>query len=154
MCSFCCSFPSTLTTAPQETCLLNSRSLQAVIWDSDNSSYRQKVEQLVLWCHQRRLNLNTLRFKEKPTRTPITVINNTISSVSGNHYLLGSKVDFEHILRYEDVFPASAQEVQPASTAADPLIPCKHPSSSGLGRSLNRTRVDCNCELACRPAEF
>ena len=44
----------------------------------------------------------------------------------------------------EDACPAPAQEVQPASGASDPVLPCNnpvraHPSMSGLDRPPNKT---------------
>ena len=62
-----------------------------LIRDGDESSYRQEVEQLALWCGQNNLELNTLKTVEMTVDTlrkpPITILNNPVSAVETFRFL-------------------------------------------------------------------
>ncbi|KAL0150388.1 hypothetical protein M9458_054205 [Cirrhinus mrigala] len=66
-----------------------------LIWDGDESAYRQEVEQLSLWCSHNNLELNTLKtvemtvdFRRKPPALPpLTIMNSTVALVDSFKFL-------------------------------------------------------------------
>ncbi|XP_044029809.1 uncharacterized protein LOC122865444 [Siniperca chuatsi] len=99
-----------------------------LIRDGDESAYRRGVGQPALWCGQNNLELTTLHCP------PITISNNMVSAVEAFRFL-GSTISpdlkwgVQHRHHHqkgpaEDVLPVPAQEVQPASGAADPVLLC------------------------------
>ncbi|KAI2658156.1 putative RNA-directed DNA polymerase from transposon BS [Labeo rohita] len=66
-----------------------------LIWDGDESAYRQEVEQLSLWCSHNNLELNTLKTVEMtvdfrrnpPALTPLTTMNSTVAGVDSFKFL-------------------------------------------------------------------
>ncbi|KAI3365834.1 hypothetical protein L3Q82_000719 [Scortum barcoo] len=140
VCSPHCSSPSTPITAPQgdpNVKLLkfaDDTTVIGLIQDGDESAYRREVEQLVLWCSQNNLELNTLKTVEMtvdfrrspPTLPPLSILNNMVSAVETFRFLGSiisqdlkweSNIDAIHQEEGpgEDVFPAPTQEVQPAA---------------------------------------
>ncbi|KAL0152550.1 hypothetical protein M9458_052273 [Cirrhinus mrigala] len=70
----------------------------SLIWDGDESAYRQEVEQLSLWCSHNNLELNTLKtvemtvdFRRKPPAltplTSLTIMNSTVAVVDSFKFL-------------------------------------------------------------------
>ncbi|KAK3508759.1 hypothetical protein QTP70_004238 [Hemibagrus guttatus] len=77
----------------------------ALIWDRDESAYRQEVEQLTVWCSHNNLELNTLKtaelivdFKRNPPALLPTHHHGQhcgcsgVIQVPGNHHLSGREV--------------------------------------------------------------
>ncbi|KAK3575570.1 hypothetical protein QTP86_029573, partial [Hemibagrus guttatus] len=66
-----------------------------LIQDSDESAYRQEVEQLVVWCSLSHLELNTLKTVEMivdfrrntPALPPLTIMNSTVPTVESFRFL-------------------------------------------------------------------
>uniref|UniRef100_A0AAQ6IR24 Reverse transcriptase domain-containing protein n=1 Tax=Anabas testudineus TaxID=64144 RepID=A0AAQ6IR24_ANATE len=66
-----------------------------LIRDGDESAYRQEVEQLVQWCSQNQLELNTLKTvemtvdfrKNRLAPLPLTIHNTTVSTVTSFRFL-------------------------------------------------------------------
>ena len=65
-----------------------------LIQDGDESGYRQKVEQLAVWCSLNNLELNTLKTVEMivdfrrnpPALPPLTIMNSTMTTVESFRY--------------------------------------------------------------------
>ena len=66
-----------------------------LIQDGDETAYRQQVDQLVLWCSQNNLELNTLKTVEMivdfrrhpPALSPLTVLSSPVSTVESFRFL-------------------------------------------------------------------
>ncbi len=66
-----------------------------LIKDSDESAYRQEVEQLAVWCSLNNLELNTLKTVEMivdfrrnpPALPPLTIMNSTVTAVESFRFL-------------------------------------------------------------------
>ncbi len=66
-----------------------------LIQDGDESAYRQKVEQLAVWCSLNNLELNTLKTVEMivdfrrnpPALPPLTIMNSTVTAVESFRFL-------------------------------------------------------------------
>ena len=115
-----------------------------LIRDGDESAYRREVDQLALWCSRYNLELNSLKtvemivdFRRSPPSLPPPHYTEQycvccgILQVSGFHNLPELEVGVKHQNLHqkgpaEDVLPAPAQEEQPASGAADPVLHCSH----------------------------
>ncbi len=67
----------------------------SLIKDSDESAYRQEVEQLAVWCSLNNLELNTLKTVEMivdfrrnpPALPPLTIMNSTVTAVESFRFL-------------------------------------------------------------------
>ncbi|KAL0150518.1 hypothetical protein M9458_054111, partial [Cirrhinus mrigala] len=108
----------------------------SLIQDSDESAYRQEVEQLSLWCSHNNLELNTLKTVEMtvdfrrnpPALTPLTIMNSTVAAVDsfkflGTNISQGLKWDIhiDSIVKKspaEVVLPSSTEKVQ-STTGTD-----------------------------------
>ncbi|KAL0163948.1 hypothetical protein M9458_039701, partial [Cirrhinus mrigala] len=63
--------------------------LIGLIWDGDESAYRQEVEHLTAWCSQlNNLELNTLKtvemiidFRHPPALSPLSIMDSTLAAV-------------------------------------------------------------------------
>ncbi len=111
-----------------------------LIQDGDESAYRQEVKELVVWCSLNNLELNTFKtvemivdFRRTPP-PPLTIMNST--TVESFRFLVTTisqdlKWD-NHIDSYsgkgpaEAVLPSPAEEVQPATGAAETVLICYH----------------------------
>ena len=88
-----------------------------LIRDGDESAYRREVEQLVLWCGQNNLELNTLKTVEmtvefrsnSPALPPLTILNNTVSAVETFRFL-GSTIS--HDLKWAPNIDSIVKKVQ------------------------------------------
>ncbi len=90
----------------------------SLIQDGDESAYRQEAEQLAVWCSLNHLELNTAQncgddhgLQEKPPALPPhTIINRTVATVEPAEIVLTSP----------------AEEIQPATGAAETVLLCHH----------------------------
>ncbi len=105
-----------------------------LIQDGDESTYRQEVKELAVWCSLNNLELNTLKTVEMimdfrrnpPALPPLTIMNSTVTAVESFIFLGQS-----HRLHCkkgpaEVVLPSPAEEVQPATGAAETVLLCHH----------------------------
>ncbi len=119
--------------------------LIGLIQDRDVSAYRQEVKELAVWCSLNNLELNTLKTVEMivyfrrhpPALPPCTIMNSTVTAVESFRFLSSTisqdlKGD-NYIDSYvkkkspaETVLPSPAEEVQPATGAAEKVILCHH----------------------------
>ncbi|KAK3551090.1 hypothetical protein QTP70_012176 [Hemibagrus guttatus] len=111
-----------------------------LIQDGDESAYRQEIEQLAAWCSLNNLELNTLKTVEMivdfrrntPALPPLTIMNSTVPTVESFRFLGTTisqdlKWDTSHRLHYQKgptkiVLPSAAEEVQPATGAANTVL--------------------------------
>ncbi len=118
--------------------------LIGLIQDGDESAYRQEVKELAVWCSLKNLELNTLKTVEMivdfrrnpPALPPLTIMNSTVTcsgviQIPGHHHLPGPEVGQSHWVYCEKgpaevVLPSPAEEVQPATGAADTVLLCHH----------------------------
>ncbi len=108
----------------------------------DESAYRQEVKELAVWCSLNNLELNMLKTVEMTVnfrRTPPPPTHHHeqhcdcsgVIQVPGHHHLPGPEVGQSHRLHYqkgpaEVVLPSPAEEVKPATGAADTVLLCHH----------------------------
>ncbi len=117
--------------------------LIGLIQDGDESAYRQEVKELSVWCSLNNLELNTLNsgddhgLQEKPPCSPPThnheqhCNDSGVIQIPGHHHLPGPEVGHSHRLYCEKgpaevVFPSPAEEVQPATGAAETVLLLHH----------------------------
>ncbi|KAK3550910.1 hypothetical protein QTP70_008073 [Hemibagrus guttatus] len=116
----------------------------SLIQDGDESAYRQEIEQLAAWCSLNNLELNTLKTVEMivdfrrntPALPPLTIMNSTVSAVESFRFLGTTisqdlKWDTSHRRHYQKgptkiVLPSAAEEVQPATGAANTVLLSRH----------------------------
>ncbi|KAK3510744.1 hypothetical protein QTP70_021333 [Hemibagrus guttatus] len=111
-----------------------------LIQDGDESAYRQEVEQLAAWCSLNNLELNTLKTVEMimdfrmntPALPPLTIMNSTVPTVESFRFLgttisqdLKWDTDIDSIIK-KIVLPSAAEEVQPATGAANTVLLSHH----------------------------
>ncbi len=140
-----CSSPSTRTTAHLKTPSVkllkfaDDTTLIGLIQDGDESAYRQEVKELAVWCSLNNLELNTLKTVEMivdfrrnpPALPPLTIMNSTVTAVESFRFLgttISQDLKWEdHIVHCEKgpaevVLPSPAEEVQPATGAAETVL--------------------------------
>ncbi len=117
--------------------------LNGLIQDSDESAYRQEVKDLAVWCSLNNLELNTLKtvemtvdFRRNPPCSPPTHRHEQhcdcsgVIQIPGHHNFSGPKVGQSHWVHCEkgpaEAVPSLAEEVQPATGAADTVLLCHH----------------------------
>ncbi len=118
--------------------------LIGLIQDGDESAYRQEVKELAVWCSLNNLELNTLKtvemivdFRRNPPAPPPTHHHEKhcdcsgVIQVPGHHNLSGPEVGQSHWVHCEKVpaevvLPSPAEEVQPATGAADTVLLSHH----------------------------
>ncbi len=119
--------------------------LIGLIQDGDDFAYRQEVKELTVWCSLNNLELNTLKtvemtvdFRRTPPALPrLNIMNSTVTALESfrflpiNHHLPGPEVGQSHRLHCEKgpaevVLPSPAEEVQPATGAAETVLLCYH----------------------------
>ncbi len=98
----------------------------------DESAYRQEVKELAVWCSLNNLELNMKNPCTPPTRHHGQHCNDSgVIQVPGHHHLPGPKVGHSHRLHCEKgpaevVLSSPAEEVQPATGAAETVLLCHH----------------------------
>ncbi|KAK3541680.1 hypothetical protein QTP86_000571 [Hemibagrus guttatus] len=119
-----------------------------LIQDGDESAYRQEIEQLAAWCSCNNLELNTLKTEEMiadfrrntPALPPLTIMNSTVPTVESFRFLGTTisqdmrdriHVGHSHRRHYQKgptkiVLPLAAEEVQPATGAANTVLLSRH----------------------------
>ncbi|KAK3529268.1 hypothetical protein QTP70_022984 [Hemibagrus guttatus] len=109
-----------------------------LIQDGEESAYRQEVEQLAVWCSLNNLELNNSGddsgLQEEHPCTPHHeqhCTNSGVIQVPGHHHLSGPEVGHSHRLHCPKgptkiVIPSAAEEVQPATGAANTLLLRRH----------------------------
>ncbi len=98
------------------------------------SVYSQKVKELAVWCSLNNLELNTLKTVGMIRRNPPHEQHCDCSGViqiPGHHHLPGPEVGHSHWVHCEKgpaevVLPSSAEEVQPATGAAETVLLYHH----------------------------
>ncbi len=119
--------------------------LIGLIQDGDDFAYRQEVKELTVWCSLNNLELNTLKtvemtvdFRRTPPALPrLNIMSSTVTALESfrflpiNHHLPGPEVGQSHRLHCEKgpaevVLPSPAEEVQPATGAAETVLLCYH----------------------------
>ncbi len=110
--------------------------LISFIQDGDESVYRQEVKELADWCSLNNLELNTLKTVEitvdfrrtPPALPPLTIMDSSMTAVESFRFLAPSpQVGDLHWLHCEKgpaeaVLPSPAEEVQPATGAAETVL--------------------------------
>ncbi len=114
--------------------------LIGLIQDGDESSYRQEVKELAVGCSLNNLELNTLKtvemivdFRRNPPDLPsLTIMNSTVTAVESFRFLgttisqnLKWDTHIDSIVKKgptKVVFPSPAEEVQPATGAAETVL--------------------------------
>ncbi|KAI4905156.1 hypothetical protein NFI96_005845 [Prochilodus magdalenae] len=114
--------------------------LVGLIANGDESAYRKEIEQLVSWCSNIHLLLNTEKtvemvvdFRRNPPPLPPLQINNTTVStqVPGHHHLQRLEMGEKHHLHHqesstENVLLETAEEIPPATDPDDPVLHSDH----------------------------
>ncbi len=117
--------------------------LIGLIQDRDESVYRHEVKELAVWCSHNNIELNTLKtvkmivdFRRTPLLSPTHHHEqhcdcSGVIQVPGHHHLPGTEVGQSHRLHCEKgsaeaVLPSPAEEVQPATGAAEIVLLCHH----------------------------
>ncbi|KAM9826430.1 uncharacterized protein ACBT44_006669 [Syngnathus typhle] len=109
-----------------------------LIRDGDEIAYRQEVERLVHSCSQNHLELNPLKtvemtmdFRRHPSPLPpLTIHSNTILSTDTFKFLsstISRDLKWTSHIDSFSLLSETAQEVQPATGAAEDLLYCHHP---------------------------
>ncbi len=122
----------------------NDTTLIGLIQEGDESAYKQEVKELAVWCSLNNLELNTLKtmemivdFRRNPPCSPPTHHHEQhcdcsgVIQIHGHHNFSGSEVGQSHWVHCEKdpaevVLPSPAEEVQPATGAANTVLLCHH----------------------------
>uniref|UniRef100_A0A8C1IM46 Reverse transcriptase domain-containing protein n=1 Tax=Cyprinus carpio TaxID=7962 RepID=A0A8C1IM46_CYPCA len=88
-----------------------------LIQDSDESAYRQEVEQLAVWCSLNNLELNTLKTVEMivdfrrnpPALPPLTIMNSTVAAVESFRFV-GTTISQD--LKWDDHIDSIVKKAQ------------------------------------------
>ncbi len=116
--------------------------LIGLIQDRDESAYRHEVKELAVGCSLNNLELNTLKtvdmivdFRRNPPALPHSQSRHCdcsgVVQVPGQQHLPGPEVGHSNRLHCqkgpaEAVLPSSAEEIQPATGAAETILLCHH----------------------------
>ncbi len=121
----------------------DNTTLIGFIQDGDESAYRQEVKELAVWCNLNNLELHMLKTVEMivdfkrtpppPCSPPTYIMNSTVTAVESfrHHHLPGPELGQSHRLHCEKgpaeiVLPSPAEELQPATGAAEKVLLCHH----------------------------
>ncbi len=125
--------------------LADDTTLIGPIQDRDESAYRQEIKELAVWCSLNNLELNTLKTvkmtvdfrRTPPSPSPPTYHHEQhcdysgVIQIPGHHNISGPEVGQSHWVHFEKgpaevVLPSPAEEVQPATGAAETVLFCHH----------------------------